>query len=44
VQSEAIRAKITSIRGTLIADRSFFIAQLTHLEVILKLKNERYDK
>jgi len=28
----------------LIADRSFFITQITHLEVILKTKNECYDK
>jgi hypothetical protein len=44
VQIEAIYAKIISIPDALIADRLFFIARITHLEVILKLKNECYDK
>jgi hypothetical protein len=44
VQTEAIHAKIIPALGALIACHSFFIAQKTHLEVILKLKNECYDK
>jgi len=37
-QIEALRVKKTFLRSTLIVGRSFFIAQITHLKVILKLK------